>query len=71
MGLNPIGRKKMEKQPKELNVTVQNVIKTKQTLKSLTPQQLINLWDNSKKDVPQETYQLIIDEVNRRLIEGE
>lgn len=61
----------MEKQPKELNVTVQNVIKTKQTLKSLTPQQLINLWDNSKKDVPQETYQLIIDEVNRRLIEGE
>lgn len=61
----------MEKQPKELNVTVQNVIKTKQTLKSLTPQQLINLWDNSKKDVPQETYQLIINEVNRRLIEGE
>lgn len=61
----------MEKPPKELNVTVQNVIKTKQTLKTLTPQQLISLWDNSKKDVPQETYQLIIDEVNRRLIEGE
>lgn len=56
---------------KQLNVTIQNVIKTKQTLKGLTPQQLISLWDNSKKDVPQETYQLIINEVNRRLIEGE
>ena len=61
----------MEKQSKELSVTVQNVIKTKQTLKTLSPQQLISLWDNSKKDVPQETYQLIINEVNRRLLEGE
>lgn len=55
----------MEKQPK---VTVETVIRAKKTLKELTPEQLIMLRDSSKKACPAETYQLITNEINRRLV---
>lgn len=58
----------MEKRP---NITIETVIRAKKTLKDLSPEQLIILRDNSKQTVTQETYQLIVNEINRRLLEGE
>ena len=53
---------------KQRNITIDTVIRANKTLKELTPEQLIMLRDSSKKTCPAETYQLITNEINRRLV---